>query len=264
MNLSVEIKSLVLSFFKVVNSDVIENHNTYEISIPQEYHRYFKSSKIIITFDKDTADSTGAHLIIPGSNILYTILTICKQKGPIRCGKAKISGDSTMIRYHFYVNFSGTHDVSKLDHVDVSLNDHNSTDTPSNELLFDGKINPKDITSSYLMALEQIKKSYEKTRAKFLDDANKEFNRDFMLFVNKYDTHMRELDHSINAKEQASDDIYKTREFRFKTVEKIKEIDREKSGIIRTIQEKHQVLIEYNLVACEIFGMFGQSVTPTR
>ena len=161
-----------------------------------------------------------------------------------------------IIRYHFFVDFSGISHISKLDYMDVNLNTLQHTEISDTlddaTFLLDAKIGAKNITPSYLVALNGIKKRYSEMRTNFLNDANKQFQQDFKIFVEKYDSQIRELDNSINKKEENSDDYEKIQKFRFNTVDEIKELEKEKTQLIDTLQEKHKISLEYNLIACEI------------
>ena len=118
--------------------------------------------------------------------------------------------------------------------------------------MLDDKIDAKNITPSYLVALNGIKKRYSEIRTNFLSDANRQFQQDFKIFAEKYNSQIRELDNSINKKEENSDDYEKIQKFRFNTVDEIKELEKEKTQLIDTLQEKHKISLEYNLIACEI------------
>ncbi len=259
MTIQVEIKEFVMEFFEKIDSDIAENNGIYEIQLPEKYHGYFGSSRLLITFDKNIALQHECDLMIPGSGILSKIIINCKQRGPIRSKTARINDGKTIIRYHFFINFSGISSISKLDYVDIDLDTYKPI-LITNDLKNDihtsiEKINPKNITPSYIVALEEIKKSCAELRSNFLHDANEKFLYDFTLFVKKYDSDMRDLDKSINRREETTNNPEKTQKFRFNTVEKIIELEKEKTDLIETLQEKHKVLLEYNLVACEIITL---------
>ncbi len=259
MTIQDEIKEFVMAFFEKINSNIIENNDVYKIELPEKYHGFFGSVDLLITFDKNIALQHGYHLIIPGSEILSKIITNCKQKGPIRSKTSGTNNGRILIRYHFFINFSGISNTSKLGYVDIDLETCKPvsiTNNPKNDIYTSiGKINTGNITPSYIVALEEIKKLYAKSRSDFLYAANNKFLHDFTLFVEKYDSDMRDLDNSINKKERISDNPEKIHEFRFNTVEKITELEKEKIHLIETLQEKHKVLLEYNLVACEIITL---------
>ena len=256
MILQNEIKELVLSFFQKIGSKIIENDGVYEIHIPKKYQNSFQATQILFSFDEKTASERNVQLIIPGSNILSLVITNCKQRGSISLKKSKTNTGDVIIRYHFFVDFSGISNVSKLDYVDVNLNtlQHTAISGPfeNTTFLLEDKINIKNITPSYLAALNGIKKKYSETRTNFLSDANKQFQQDFKIFAEKYDSQIRELDNSINKKEESSDDFEKIQKFRFNTIDEIKELEKEKTQLIETFQKKHKISLEYNLVACEL------------
>ena len=55
MNIQQEIEKLTLSYFKTINSEITEENGLYEISIPEKYQNYFRSSQISLTFDEKVA-----------------------------------------------------------------------------------------------------------------------------------------------------------------------------------------------------------------
>ena len=259
MTLQDEIKELVLSFFQKIGSKIIENDGVYEIHIPKEYQDSFQAEQILFSFDEKIASKKNIQLVIPGSNILSLVITNCKQRGSISLKKSKTNTGDMVIRYHFFVDFSGISHISKLDYVDVNLNTLQyaaiSDTLEDADFLLDDKINAKNITPSYLVALNSIKERHSETRTNFLSDANKQFQQDFKIFVEKYDSQMRELDNAINKKEENSDDFEKIQKFRFNTIDEIKELEKEKTQLIETLQEKHKISLEYNLIACEIVAI---------
>ena len=77
------------------------------------YQIYFQKSQISITFDEQIASERDCELIIPGNKILYQIITNCTKKGPITLKQSKMTNGNLVIRYHFFVDFSGTHQSSQ-------------------------------------------------------------------------------------------------------------------------------------------------------
>ena len=256
MNLQDEIKTMTLGFFQNIGSEIIEDKGAYKVSIPDKYKIYFQDANLLFTFDEKIASEKGLHLIIPGSNILSLIITNCKQKGPITIKKSKTSIGNMIIRYHFFINFSGIFNLSKLEYVDVDLNTSKLANVYDvlERVIFslEERVDPKRVTSSYIIALDEIQRRCVEITTNFLQDANKEFQHDFELFVDKYDSQIRELDDSINKKTVNFDDPEKIKEFRFDIVDKIHVLEKEKKLLIVTLQEKHKILLEYGLVACEI------------
>ena len=81
---------------------------------------------------------------------------------------------------------------------------------------------------------------------------SRSFTDDFKLFISRYDDEIRELDESITKKESISNDAEKIKQFRFNTIDKIKKIEKEKELLIETLQNKHKINLDYNLVSSEI------------
>ena len=108
------------------------------------------------------------------------------------------------------------------------------------------------ITPSFELALDKIKENSSEAKSSFVNDANTAFENDFKLFISRYDDEIKELDDSITKKESTSKDDEKIKEFRFDIIDKIEKIEKEKTVIIETLQNKHQVNLDYNLVSAEI------------
>jgi hypothetical protein len=255
MDTAQQIKDLTLSFFKTINAKVNENNGLYHIIIPEKYFNYFQKSNIRITFDEKIAEENNCELIIPGSKTLFQIITNCNNKGPISV-KSIPGGIHPAIRYHFHVSFSGVKQYSQLFSIIVDLENLSMIDAPANlesiEIPSDLKLTSEKITPSFELALDKIKENSSEAKSSFVNDANTAFENDFKLFISRYDDEIKELDDSITKKESTSKDDEKIKEFRFDIIDKIEKIEKEKTVIIETLQNKHQVNLDYNLVSAEI------------
>ena len=258
MNVQNEIEQLTISFFKTINSKITEDNGVYQITIPENYQIYFQKSQLLITFDEQIASEQDCELIIPGNKILYQIITNCTKKGPITLKQSKMTNGNLVIRYHFFVDFSGTHQSSQLFNIDVDLQTLELTEVT--EQLEDGnfslneELTPETITKSYNTALEELKRKSDYMKTCFMDKVNSSFQNDLKLFSTRQDSEISELDDAINKKEETSDNFNEIQKFRFDTVEKIEKLEKEKSNLIDTLQEKHTVNLNYNLIACELIS----------
>lgn len=258
MILQDEIRELVLSYFTRIGSRIVNNDGIYQIMIPEEYIEYFQSSTLKIIFDKDntnTMQTNGCDLVIPGSRILFKVLSQCIVKGPISV-KSGSGIPGIIIRYHFFIVFSGIRNVSKIKHVDINSETMQPVNTPymlcdTDFTLQDQSISDK-INKSYMAAIDELKTQCSKLSSEFIDAANVIFQTDYDVFVDKYDSQIRDLDDGINQKEVTSNDHKKIKKFRFDTLDKIDELRRDKDRMINTMQEKHKIFLEYGLVACTI------------
>jgi len=249
LNIQQEIEKLTLSYFKTINSEITEENGLYRISIPEKYQNYFRSSQISLTFDEKVATEQNCELINPGNKILFQIITNCCNQGPITLKQTKTHADNIIIRYHFFVDLSGMHHSSKLFSIDIDL----KTLQPSNvtdeleprDFSLSDKLIPENITKSYDVALEELKQQSEEMKNQFVEKSNSSFDSDFQLFCSRYDSEMTELDDSINEKEENS-------EYRFGTVKKIENLEKEKLALVENIQNKHQIIINYELIAAEV------------
>ena len=259
MNLTDEIKNLVLTYFQRIDSKIIEEQGSYVIHIPKKHHADFESSKIIICFDAQTASKLNCELIIPGSRTLDKIIKKCTSMGPIVPRRSKLGKTGMWIRYHFYVNFSGKQNISKLDYVDVDLvnfhtikisNTHNIIDLSVIDML-----NPKKITPTYMIAIDKIKEQCSEMEKSFVSKSNDLFRHDVTTFTNKYELRIRELNKKIHKKEHTSNNFDKIKKFRFDVIETIKHLEIEKNNLNKILQEKHKIILNYDLIACEIIAI---------
>ena len=255
MDISNQIQELTLSFFKTIDAEIINNNGLYDITIPNKYQNYFQKSKIRITFDERIAEEHNCELIIPGSKTLFQIITNCNNKGSISV-KSFPGGINPVIRYYFYVNFSGIKQYSQLFSITVDLQNMEIIEYPAKQesidLPLDLKLDSEKITPSFEIALNELKQNSSELKSTFVNNANNDFETDLKLFISRYDDEIRELDSSITKKESTSDDFEKIKQYRFDTIDKIEKIEKEKDTLVTILQNKHQVNLNYNLVACEI------------
>ncbi len=256
MDITKQIKDLTLSFFKTIDAEINENNGLYSIGIPQKYYNYFQKSNIQITFDEKIAEETNCELIIPGSKTLYQIITNCNNKGPISIKQSLTGGVNPAIVYHFFVNFSGVKHYSKLTSITIDLQKMTVIDPPSTleeiDLPSDFKLISEKITPAFNIALKEIKQKTSESQSSFLNDANIAFENDFKLFISRYEDEIHELDESINQKEITSKDPEKIRNYRFDTLEKIQNLEKQKNLVLISLEEKHKIDLNFELIGCEI------------
>jgi len=255
MDVTKQIKDLTLSFFKTIDAEIINNNGLYSIIIPQKYFNYFQKSNIQITFDEKIAEENNCELIIPGSKTLFQIITNCNNKGPISV-KSSPGGTNPAIRYHFYVNFSGVKQYSQLFSITIDLQKMSVIDSPTNlesiEIPSNLRLVSEKISPAFDIALEELKQNSSELKSSFVNNTNDAFETDFKLFISRYDDEIRELDNLITEKESTSDNFEKIKKFRFDIIDKIEIIEKEKHRLIDTLQNKHQVNLDYNLISSEI------------
>jgi hypothetical protein len=256
MDLSKQIKDLTLSFFKTIDAEINEKNGLYSIIIPEKYFNYFQKSNIQITFDEKIAEENNCELIIPGSKILFQIITNCNNKGSISIKQSINEMMNPTIVYHFYVNFSGIKHSSKLISIAIDLQDMCTIDPPDIlkiiNLPSNFKLIPEKITSAFNIAIKEIKQKTFELQCSFLNDANIEFQNDFKLFIVSHNNEIHELDESINQKELSLKDPEKIRIYRFDTLEKIKNLEKQKYLVLKSLEEKHKIDLNFELIACDI------------
>ena len=258
MNIQKEIKELTLSFFETIDANFFELNGIYTIGIPEKYQNYFQKSEIKITFDEKIASENNCELIIPGSKTLFQIITNCNNKGPISFNKSNIKEMNSLIRYHFYVNFSGIKQISQLFSITLDLENMRCVDFDTEleriDITDDFKLNSDKITSYFEIVLNELRQKTLELKSSFVNDANDDFEYDLKLFASRYDDEINELDESINQKEITFNDPEKIRNYRFSTLEKIQNLEKQKKIVLTSLEEKHGIDLYYELIACEIIS----------
>jgi hypothetical protein len=258
LNIQQEIKELTLSYFKTINSEIIEENGLYKISIPEKFQNYFETTKILMTFDEKIALEYNCELIIPGNKILFKIINNSINQGPIALKQTNSCGDNFAIRYHFFVNFSGIQQTSKLVNVDINLKTLEQINIQDKLVPSDFSLNQEiifeNVEKSYDVALEVLLQETDEMKNQFIENSNIAFDNDFQLFCSRYDSEMKELDEAINRKEQSSDSSDEIQKFRFESVKKINDLEKTKDALIGNIDEKHAIELNYELIVAEIIN----------
>ena len=103
-----KIREFVISFFRTSKFQISEKSGVYTVLIPEMNQNYFQKSKLVFTFDEKISNEVDCDLIIPGSKILFQIMTLCSNKGSIVKKRTKYPTGVIVVRYHFFVHFSST------------------------------------------------------------------------------------------------------------------------------------------------------------
>jgi hypothetical protein len=256
MGLENKIKDFVLLFFKISEFKINCENEIYFVDIPEKNQNYFQKSRIIFTFDEITANENNCELIIPGSKTLFQIINLCNNKGPVIKKDYPNSNGYYVIRYHFFVYFSGISNSSQLFTIDVDLEKLkilNVNDALEPRIsTFSSELFSKNITKSYLLSLEELKNQSTTLKNNFLNSCNDAFQLDYNLFVQRYDDEISEYDKSIYEKEKNFSDLEKIKKYRFDTLDKIKNLETIKDEMIINLQKKHKLSLDYNLIGSEI------------
>ena len=256
MDLENKIKDFVLLFFKISEFPINCTNKIYFVDVPEKNQNYFQKSRIIFTFDEITANKNNCELIIPGSKTLFQIINSCTNKGPVLKKDFQNPKGYCIIRYHFFVYFSGISNSSQLFSVDVDLEKLKILDTNGvlepKALTFNSELFSKNITKSYLVSLEELKQQSTALKNNFLNLCNDSFQLDYNSFVQRYDDEISEYDQSINEKEKIITDLDKLKKYRFDTIDKIDNLEKIKNDMILNLQKKHKISLDYNLIGSEI------------
>ena len=251
-----KIQEFVVSFFRASKFQISEKSGVYTVLVPQINQNYFQKSKLIFTFDEKISNEVDCDLIIPGSKILFQIMTLCSNKGSIVKKRTKYPTGVIVVRYHFFVHFSSTSNTSKLFSVDVDLQKLQITNIVDDLTEYDFAIDPKslleNVTKSYIVALDDLKEKTDALKTDFINANQSQYQNDYKIFVTKFDDEIRELDNSINEKEKTSDDLEKIKKYRFMIMDKITDLEKEKNELLGNLEKKYKINLNYNLIACEL------------
>lgn len=246
------IRDLVLGFFEAIGADVSENDGAYCVRIPDGYRAAFGAGSLEISFDTGHSQSGSGHeLMAPGSKTLSTIVEICARKGPVASGRP--AAGRPVIRYHFFVAFSGRSSTSVLDYVDVKFGAggagkglEGGTRRPA------GWPDTGEVTSTYTEAIRILKERHAGAAESFLKGAARALDEDVGASAAKYDRRMRELDEEIHEREGGTMSPERIRDLRFQLAGRVEELDAEKTRLFESLQQKHRVALAYRLVGCEV------------
>ena len=72
-----KIQEFVISFFRTSNFQISEKSGVYTVVVPETNQNYFQKSQLVFTFDEKISNEVHCDLIIPGSKILFQIMTLC-------------------------------------------------------------------------------------------------------------------------------------------------------------------------------------------
>ena len=146
--------------------------------------------------------------------------------------------------------------VSKLFSIDVDLERLKITsiidDISEKNFIITPESLLKNITKSFIVALDDLQEKTNEMKIEFLNSNEIQFQKDYNVFVTRFDDEIRELDNSINEKERTSNDPKKIKKYMFTVIEKIHDLEKAKNELISNIQKKYKINLNYNLIACEL------------
>jgi len=258
------IQDLTIDFFKIINADIKQNGDIFTITSPKKYDHLFGNESFSITFSPKTTSESLCELIAPGSKLLSQIINLCKTKGPITKGILESlknhSGSSNRkygIRFYFYVSFEEIEHFSELEYVDLDIESSEYLDLKEKirlESTVDIEhINFDLIPSLFLKASKKIRKNFEDTEKKFVQSSNEKKRDEIDKIQNEYDTIILEVESFIKENEKnlvTESDNHKLFD---DSMEKIQNIRKEQTNLIRGVSEKYKILLSFDLIAIIIF-----------
>ena len=164
-----QVNSLVLGYFSKINANIVEKNGLFDVEIPQEYSKTFGTTKLRITFDSKLSDSNDYELVLPGSNILLSILNKCIDYGPVITAKLNSNKyNSNIIRFYFYAIFESINSKTKLIHVDVNVNSKKIVMTDDSEIDWDEnnldmEIRPEMVDDCYVESIIYLEQNLFKS-----------------------------------------------------------------------------------------------------
>ena len=255
------IKDLTLDFFSKINADVRQINKIYEVLVPEKYHHIFSKKNFSITFDPKTASDTSSELIIPGNNILFKIVNICKTKGPITKGFIKNSNLESKtfgVRFYFYITFEGINHFSELSYIDFDINSSELLDIKE-ELLHDDEINIESVNvesmpSLYMKATKLIRKKYELPEKQFIESILRKKESELEKINHEYERRITETEDKIKESEKNVNSENDKLKLSDELIEKIHKLRIENDDMIKTISAKFEAILSYNLIGASIFS----------
>lgn len=256
MYLKQDLKKFMMDFFKTSGFEIIKSDKIYTVKIPKSSQNFFECEMTTFTFDKNTSMNTTCELIVPGSKLLHRVILMCNSKGPIKKWTLKNRNGNWIIRFHFFINLKGKKSFQSITFIDIDTATMESkpivNEFYENDFLIPDDVCQK-ITNSYLVALEYIQREFKNQIESIKKERDDVFNQDYGLSVKRFDDEMSELDESINKKQNDSHDANMMGVYTYETIKKIEEVEKMKNSVLRTLLKKHELVLEYNLIAAEVF-----------
>lgn len=248
-----DIRDLVLGFFKAVGSSISDENGAYRITVPERYGEYFGSTEMLVAFDAEASARHGCELVLAGNRILSLVIANCSKKGPIALRQARIGTGRTVIRYHFFVSYTGMSRLSKIMHVDIDWKTLKPSPIEGSLKATDFELESMDssrFTPAYVAALDELKTKCSGMKEVFLETEQAMFDDDYEIFAGKYGRRIRELDAAAGRYDVAGDP--RGRGPKFKIIRQIEDLEKEQDAVSGVLQEKHKVVLSHELVGCEV------------
>jgi superfamily II DNA or RNA helicase len=247
------IKSLVLTYFYLINSQIKEDNELFNITLSNEHEKFFRDKELKITFN-ERKEETNYELVSPGSSILSRILNQCISFGPLVTAKLNSNEyNLPIIQFYFYVIFESVKSESQLYSVSVECDTQNiinidDSDIDSNSNVSINDITPDTADDCYISAIDNIKSHFQQE----IQDFKKEIHFQKESELQNINSEFKKRQDEINQKSQilrsknASDSEFQN------LLDENESIKREKEIVLKTLDKKYHVSIDFALISCRI------------
>ncbi len=247
-----QVKELVLGYFHKIHAEISEKNGLYDVIIPNNYLKLFKSSKIKFIFDNQIAKPDDYELMSPGSNTLFTILNECIKLGPILSVKLD-STESTIhpkLRFYFYLIFESLKSKSEIIHIDVDIDSKKITPIDDSKINFKDHPNIKDLSNDdlfdcYIIASDQVEKNMKNKIKDFTSDMLKLKNEESDQIESKYTKLRKKLEEESIELQSKSDSGIAFQ----KIVDLHQILKQEETQIRKILDKKYEIRIDFALIS---------------
>ena len=251
-----QVNTLVLGFFSKINANVSEKNGLFDIEIPSKYSKMFRTNHLKIIFDDKIIQSENYELVSPGSNILYKILNECIDFGPLITAKLNLNKyNSKIIRFYYYIIFESVKSQTKLVHIDVEVNTKKIVAVSNSEINFKSspsiqQISPDTIDDCYIESMDYLKQLIKSD----MDDFKKQIlqlkDEELQNINSEYKKQFNEIqEKSIILRSKGQSGIV----FQ-KLIDENESIQEEKITVLKTLNDKYRVSIDFALISAIIFS----------
>ena len=247
------IKSLVLTYFYLINSQVTENNGLFDINLSNEHEKFFREKKLKITFN-EKKEETNYELVSPGSAILSSILKQCFSFGPLVTAKLNSNEyNLPIIQFYFFVIFESVKSETQLYSVSVEYNTQNIVDIDNSKIDSNSNVSINDITPDsaddcYISAIDNAKKHFQQE----IQDFKKEIQSLKENELQNINSEFKKRQNEIEQKSQIlrSKSVYDSKFHNL--LDENDAIKREKDIVLKTLEKKYHISIDFALISCRI------------
>ncbi len=243
-----QVYTLVLGYFSKINAKITEKNRLFDIDIPNEHSKLFRTNHLKIIFDDEISKPDNYELLSPGSNILFKILNECIDFGPVVTSKLNFSKyNSKVIRFYFYVIFESITSETKLIHVDIEIDTQKIVSISDSEINFNvdpltQSISSEIIDDCYITATDYVEKLTKPQIFEFKNKIHEIKNEELTNIYNEYNKRFNDIQKEsviLQSKNMSLDDLIYTNQ----------SLKNEKSVILENLENKFRITVDFALIA---------------